>query len=205
MAEPFRETAAPRDLLPVAPSPAGAAGDPVALRGADTAALTPSVVDPSQNGKAAAPYSPWRSSWRTFRRHKTAMVGLVVLALLYLMAIFADFLAPYHYDNREPNLPWAPPTKLHFKGEGGGFSLRPYIHPIRSYFDENLSIRQEEDKSKKLHMRFFVEGDPYHLLWLIPTNVRLFGFDKLEGVAVDPSGLGGEQYFARYYLMGSDA
>jgi peptide/nickel transport system permease protein len=205
MADALRDTSTPRDLLPVAPSPAGAAGDPVAVRGADLAAPKPSAVDPSENGKAAGVYSPWRSSWRTFRRHKTAMAGLVVLGLLYVMAVFADFIAPYHYDNREANLPWAPPTELHFKGEGGGFSLRPYIHPIRTYFDENLSIRQEQDKSRKLYMRFFVQGDPYRFLWLVPTRVRLFGFDRLEATSGDTAALSGGDYFARYYLMGSDS
>ncbi|MGE3620930.1 MAG: ABC transporter permease [Acidimicrobiia bacterium] len=40
--------------------------------------------------------------WRRFRRNRLAMVGLVVLALLVLAAIFAPLIAPYDYDQRTP-------------------------------------------------------------------------------------------------------
>jgi peptide/nickel transport system permease protein len=39
--------------------------------------------------------SLWRMAWRKLRRHRLAMVSLVVLATLILMAIFAPFIAPY--------------------------------------------------------------------------------------------------------------
>ena len=39
--------------------------------------------------------SPWRSALRTLSRDRSAMIGLVVLALLAVIALGADFVAPY--------------------------------------------------------------------------------------------------------------
>ena len=36
---------------------------------------------------------PWREAWRRLKKSKTAMLGLVIITLLVLMAIFADVLA----------------------------------------------------------------------------------------------------------------
>ncbi|MEZ5865026.1 MAG: hypothetical protein R3D25_13530 [Geminicoccaceae bacterium] len=38
--------------------------------------------------------SPWALVWGRFRHHRLALVSGVILALLYLSAIFAEFLAP---------------------------------------------------------------------------------------------------------------
>ena len=39
--------------------------------------------------------------WRSLRRNRMAMLGLLILVLLALTAIFADFLAPYAYDAQD--------------------------------------------------------------------------------------------------------
>ncbi|MDQ6685422.1 MAG: ABC transporter permease subunit [Pseudomonadota bacterium] len=44
---------------------------------------------------AGAPASPLLALWRDFGRNRGAVVGLVVVALLVLTAIFADVIAPY--------------------------------------------------------------------------------------------------------------
>ena len=52
-------------------------------------------------GLAAAPSTQtsnlWRDAWRRLLRNKLAVVGGVTVILLCLVAIFADFLAPYSY------------------------------------------------------------------------------------------------------------
>src|SRR4051812_14037983 len=76
--------------------------------------------------------SPLRLALRSFRGHRSAMIGLFVLSVLYFVAIFADFLAPYGRDNQIRDLQWTAPTRLHFSDEHG-FSWRPFIYPIRGY------------------------------------------------------------------------
>ncbi len=45
---------------------------------------------------ASAPSSLWKDAWKRFYKNKTAVVALVVLALLALGAVFADWLTPYN-------------------------------------------------------------------------------------------------------------
>ena len=40
---------------------------------------------------------PGKLVWKRLKKSKTAMFGLVIIVLLVLMAIFADFVAPYSY------------------------------------------------------------------------------------------------------------
>jgi len=41
--------------------------------------------------------SPWREVWRRFCRNRLALLGLGILTLLMLAAVFAPAIAPYHY------------------------------------------------------------------------------------------------------------
>jgi peptide/nickel transport system permease protein len=139
---------------------------------------------------------PARLAWRRFRRHRPGIVGLAVLVLLYLIAIFADFIAPYRYTDEARQLPWAPPTVIRFS-DANGASARPFIHPFRIDFDENFNLVLKPDPSRRCYVRFFVAGEPYKLCGLIPMRTRLVGVDPV------PDFRG--EYFARLYLLGGDA
>ena len=58
--------------------------------------------------------SPFRIAMRRLRRHKLAVVGLGVLVLMYFTALFADFVAPYRYDNEDRKRPYLSPDKIRF-------------------------------------------------------------------------------------------
>lgn len=45
--------------------------------------------------------TPLRESWIRFKRNRTAIVGLVLIVLLLLIAIFANVLAPYDYAKQD--------------------------------------------------------------------------------------------------------
>jgi peptide/nickel transport system permease protein len=148
-------------------------------------------------GKKDLPSSPLRLALASFFRHKPAMIGLVALGLLYFLAVFGGFVAPYHYDNQQRELVFASPTPLRFSDEAGS-SWRPFIYPVRQTMDENLNLTLEPDRSQRSYMRFFVTGDKYYLLGLIPMRVHLFGFDEIKpGSSADP-------YYTRFYLFGAD-
>ena len=157
----------------------------------------PVAVEPSEVERGS---SPLRLALRSFRSHRSAMIGMAILGVLYFVAIFADFIAPYGRDNQERELQWTPPTHLHF-ADSNGFSWRPFIYPLRGYIDPNtFEVKQEQDHTKRAYMRFFVQGDPYKLFGLISTHTRLFGFDH---ITVD-SASSDEKYYTRFYLLGSD-
>src|SRR5580704_17612009 len=47
--------------------------------------------------------------WRRFKRNRLAFVGCAVIFLFYFVAIFADFFAPYDYQNDNIQLRYVPP------------------------------------------------------------------------------------------------
>ena len=54
--------------------------------------------------------SQWRMMWWKFRRHRLAVVAGPALALIYLLALFADFVAPYGVTTRFPATSTRRPT-----------------------------------------------------------------------------------------------
>lgn len=140
---------------------------------------------------------PGRRAWTRFRKHRPGMLGLWILAALYSMAIFAGFIAPYDYTNEVRELTWAPPTRIRFS-DANGWSLRPFIHPFRIDFDQNLNTFVVPDVSRRAYVRFFTRGEPYKLLGVVPSRTRLFGVDPVPAT-------GGTTYYSRLYLLGADA
>jgi len=94
-------------------------------------------------------------AFRKLRRHRMAMAGLWVLALLYVTCFaFSDFIAPYGYDNERRDLSYQPPSRIHlFDTEG---KLRwPFVYRMSYRFDENHERVYTEDKSKRYPIRLF--------------------------------------------------
>ncbi|MDY5729961.1 MAG: ABC transporter permease [Eubacteriales bacterium] len=54
--------------------------------------------------------------WIRMRRNKLAMVGLVIIILLALLAIFADVIAPYRYDEMDLLNQFGAPSSKHWFG-----------------------------------------------------------------------------------------
>lgn len=49
-------------------------------------------------GAASAPASgPWREAWRTFRRNRLALAGLIIIVFFILLAFMAPYIAPHDY------------------------------------------------------------------------------------------------------------
>jgi peptide/nickel transport system permease protein len=122
--------------------------------------------------------SQWRLMWLHFKRHRLALAGGVVVLLLYLLALFAGFLAPYGKYQRFPGFIHVPPQKIHFH-DGDRLHLRPFVYGLIPRPDPETFTRvYEVDKSKKYFVRFFVRGHEYELFGLIPTDRHLFGVDE---------------------------
>jgi peptide/nickel transport system permease protein len=75
------------------------------------------VVD--EEGSFGKIESFWSTVWKRFRRHRLAMVGLSILTVLILVAIFAPLIAPYD------------PTEINLDLVAGGKPLGPSLrHPF---------------------------------------------------------------------------
>ena len=134
--------------------------------------------------------SQWKLMWWKFRKHKLAMVAAPILIILYLAAIFADFIAPHLPAERFTSYKYCAPTKLHWVDPDGKFGL--HVYALQSQMDpQTFRVTFVEDKSEKYPVRMFVRGQDYKLLGLFKTNVHLFGLE-------DPDN------DRPFYIMGTD-
>jgi peptide/nickel transport system permease protein len=161
---------------------------PVAPLGNNTATGLPGppVGEPEARVFVA---SQWQLMWWKFRKHKLAMIGGVVAILIYLIAIFADFLAPTDPDIYSARYTFAPPQRIHLIApNGGGFG--PYVYGYKVSIDQTALRRTfVTDPGQRYPLRFFARGTPYKLFGLIPLDRHLIG-------PVDPT--------APMYLLGTD-
>lgn len=119
--------------------------------------------------------SQWPLLWRKFKKHRLAFASALILALFCLVAIFCEFISPNSPQKRNAQRIYAPRQKIHFFDEDG-FHWRPFVYGIKGgSLDENWIRSYEENKSKRLVIRFFVRGDSYKLLGLIRMDRHLFG------------------------------
>ena len=129
--------------------------------------------------------SPLRRALFRLRRNRLAMLGFWLLVFLYGSAVFADFLAPYHYASSARKKAYHPPmiTWLRISDANG---LRwPYLTNSTYEFDMNQRKVYRPTPGAAYPVGFFVKGDPYRLLGLFETRVHLFGLRGLEHVDPD--------------------
>ena len=134
---------------------------------------------------APASRSPLRRALLRLRRNRLAMLGFGVLVILYGSALFADFLAPYHYGSSARKKAYHPPmfTWVQFS-DANGWRL-PYISNSAYEFDENQRKVYRPTPGATYPIGLFVRGDSYRLLGLFETRVHLFGLRGLEGIDPD--------------------
>jgi peptide/nickel transport system permease protein len=136
----------------------------------------------------APPQSPWRVFWKQFRKSQLAVAGGATLLVLYALALFAPFVAPYSEEHMDRDRFYHPPMRLHWIHEGR-FHLVPFVHPTRLV--DAARFRYEEDRGRIVPLRLFVTGTPYRLFGVIPTRLHLFGVDppaRVHLLGTDPSG-----------------
>lgn len=141
--------------------------------------------------------SQWQLMWQKFRRHKLAIFGGTVLVILYLIAIFADFIAPYNKETRFEAFSYRPPTGIHFFNEQGEF-IGPFVYGTTSARDpETLEKVYTVDKSFIFPIGFLVSGESHYILGLFKTDLRLFGVAESGGIFLFGTDAIGRDVFSR--------
>ena len=145
--------------------------------------------------------SQWTLMWRKLQKHKLAKFSLVILAILYLGALFADFFAPYGLEEFSSLYKDTKPTKIYWQDEEGNFS-RPYVYGLKKVNDrKTFKVVITEDTSKKYYIDLFVEGVEYNILG-IKSNIHLYGLVDEEG---NPARDANGKALARIHLFGADS
>jgi peptide/nickel transport system permease protein len=119
-------------------------------------------------------------TWWRFRRHKLAVVSLVIVALFYLGAVFADFLAVVDPHATDARRSFIPPQMISLF-DNGAFS--PHVSGLKGVRDpKTFKLVYTPDPARKLPVALFVHGYPYNLFGLIPTDRHLIGIVGGQGV-----------------------
>ena len=121
--------------------------------------------------------SSWALMWRSFLKHRLAVVGGAILLVIYVSAIFAGFLAPHEIFERHPDHLLAPPTKVRIVHER--MLQWPFVYALSSSRDP-VTLRRNyvTDESQPYPIKLFVRGDEYKFWGLFKTDLHLMGVDE---------------------------
>jgi peptide/nickel transport system permease protein len=117
----------------------------------------------------------WQLIWWRFRRNKVALFSGAVVLAIYLVAIFAEFLAPFPAEHYQGRFAYAPPQRLHlFRADESGWRFEPHVNGYSASVDP-VSFRRTfvPDPDKPVPVAFFARGEPYQLFGLIPADIHL--------------------------------
>ncbi|PCK88144.1 peptide ABC transporter permease [Rhizobium sophoriradicis] len=135
-------------------------------------ALIPERV---RNSDAVA--GQWKLIWRRFCRHRLALAAGVVIFLIYLVALFAEVLAPVSSQTYDSRYTYAPPQQLRFAGYDAAGRFHPlYVNGYSMKVDPiALSRTYVPDPAVVIPVGFFVKGEPYRLWGLFDLDRHLIG------------------------------
>jgi peptide/nickel transport system permease protein len=142
------------------------------------AAAPESLLDRQVVAGSLQAANQWQLMWQKFRRHKLAVISLVVVGLIYFVALFAEFLAPYDPAKFDPRYIFAPPQQLGlFVDDGeGGSRFQLHVLGYKSELDAATYRRVfVTDPEQIVPVGLFVEGDTYRFWGLFETNRHLIG------------------------------
>lgn len=146
--------------------------------------ITPVEAAPTDKERSLQVLSVRRLMWIRFKRNKLAVVGLIVLGILYFISNFAGFFAPYQVDTVHQRFPAAPPTPIRFIDADGNFSLRPFVYEVETSVNPETFQREYQPVTDtKYYLKFFQRGEEYTLYYVfglvqITTDLHLFLVDE---------------------------
>jgi peptide/nickel transport system permease protein len=149
-----------------------------------------------------------RIVWEQFRKHRIALVGLGVLVVMYLMAGFAGFLAPYGMNEyrRSPTTAFMPPANVHWIDPETGRLTRPFVY---LYTEERHPVTRqrvwvEDTEGPRYEVQFFVRrpSHPYRILGIWESDLRLFGVEDPARIFIWGTNNLGKDVFSRVLYGG---
>jgi peptide/nickel transport system permease protein len=159
-------------------------------------------LEPADKIKTTRWYSDIFSIVKKTTRDKIAFCALILLVSLYIVSFFADVLAPYSKEFSIRDLTYAPPTKIYLIDQEGRLSW-PYVYNYTRQFNiQTLKQEYIQDKEKKYYIKFFVPGEKYKIVGLIPMNLRFFGVEEGGYIFLLGTDINGRDNFSRLLYGG---
>jgi peptide/nickel transport system permease protein len=141
----------------------------------------------------AQPLTPAQLTWRKLKKNRLAIVGGILLIVLYTIGIFAQFLAPYAYDTQDPLATYRPPVHVHWLP-------KPTVYSMNQGFDEYHDRIFVEDQTRPHRLHFFVQGPKYRFWGIFPTRLHLFGTEDSTRVYLLGTDQFGRDYLSRLFF-----
>jgi len=117
--------------------------------------------------------------WRRFRRSPVSIIGALMVLMLVILAVFADFFSPTSISSIDLQASFIPPQQVHFFDTEGKFHLRPFVYNYVYTLDPvTFQVKWAEDQTKAYEIKFLVRGPAYKLFGLIPSKLHLYGVDE---------------------------
>ena len=114
--------------------------------------------------EAKGSLSYWQLLCRRFRRNRCGMAGLAGCAFIFVLAIFADFLAPYASETKDRTAVFSPPQIVRVIAPDGGLT-RPHVLGSEEIMDAVTSaFTFEPSPEKRVDLVFLAKGEPYEVL-----------------------------------------
>ncbi len=135
-------------------------------------------ISPLEQGKviSTATVGPWRLVAGKLVRQKVAMVAGAIILFLYLVGLFAEFLAPALPATAKPQYTYAPPQRisLFVTKPDGSTEFNLHVKGYKVEIDK-VALRRTfvVDENKVVPVGFFVKGPAYDLWGLIPMDRHL--------------------------------
>ena len=109
--------------------------------------------------------------WQQLKRNGLARIGAIVLIVMYLSVIAAEFVAPYDPYVSQEDGSLLPPTAIHWTDPQGNW-IGPHVYPTtQGSTDINTGDRLlKVDRTKPAPIHLFVRGSQYRLL---PISIPL--------------------------------
>ena len=116
--------------------------------------------------------------WKRFRKSKAAIVGGLMITMLGILAVFAEFFSPTDLNKTDFKQVNTPPQRIRFIDAEGNFHFRPFVYNKTIELDPTtFAPIWTDDTSRRYPIRFFVRTWEYKFLGLIPSRLHLFGVE----------------------------
>lgn len=133
-------------------------------------------------------------------RNRQLGVALIVLAGFHLFTLFAGFLAPYGFATQDREMPYAPPTHVHFVDARGQWHVRPFVYAWR--YTNGAASNYQEDISRAYPICWFVRGTPYKIAGLFQARLHLFAGETPSKIFLFGTDAYGRDQFSRFLYGG---
>jgi len=132
-------------------------------------------------------------------RSNKLIIAITFLLLLQSAIVFAEFVAPYDPASQNRDLPFAPPTRVHFVDGRGHWHLRPFIYRWAPLPQSIYEYQESREREYPIH--FFMRTNEFTNAG-VRTQIHLFGVEAPAQIFLAGSDNYGRDQFSRILYGG---